>query len=158
MGKRGPQPGSGGRPKKPLAEKIADGNPGKRTLTVIDFEDCMLNWYACDLDVSVGSLAGWLKKYGDKIDLIAARMAFLNGYRRQFRTPGRLWEHLPQFRRFRQIYRYTRIVRAIDEPLKDETEEITELRGRLEAAAAEIAMGFRSADMYDADNLDDLED
>ena len=24
MGKRGPQPGSGGRPKKPLAEKIAD--------------------------------------------------------------------------------------------------------------------------------------
>lgn len=39
MGKRGPQPGSGGRPKKPLAEKIADGNPGKRALTVIDFED-----------------------------------------------------------------------------------------------------------------------
>ena len=28
----------GGRPKKPLAEKIANGNPGKRPLTVIDFE------------------------------------------------------------------------------------------------------------------------
>lgn len=39
MGKRGPQPGSGGRPKKPLAEKIADGNPGKRALTVIDFDN-----------------------------------------------------------------------------------------------------------------------
>ena len=39
MGKRGPQPGSGGRPKKAIAEKIADGNPGKRTLTVIDFKD-----------------------------------------------------------------------------------------------------------------------
>jgi hypothetical protein len=39
LGKRGPQPGSGGRPKKPLAEKIADGNPGKRALTVIDFEN-----------------------------------------------------------------------------------------------------------------------
>ena len=39
MGKRGPQPGNGGRPKKALADKIADGNPGKRTLTVIDFKD-----------------------------------------------------------------------------------------------------------------------
>lgn len=37
MGKRGPQPGSGGRPKKPLVEKIAEGNPGKRKLTVIGF-------------------------------------------------------------------------------------------------------------------------
>ena len=39
MGQRGPKPGSGGRPKKALAEKIADGNPGKRPLTVIDFKD-----------------------------------------------------------------------------------------------------------------------
>ena len=39
MGKRGPQPGNGGRPKKAIADKISDGNPGKRTLTVIDFKD-----------------------------------------------------------------------------------------------------------------------
>lgn len=39
MGKRGPKPGSGGRPKKAIADKIVDGNPGKRTLTVIDFKD-----------------------------------------------------------------------------------------------------------------------
>ena len=39
MGQRGPKPGSGGRPKKALADKIADGNPGKRPLTVIDFKD-----------------------------------------------------------------------------------------------------------------------
>ena len=37
MGQRGPKPGAGGRPKKALAEKITAGNPGKRTLTVIDF-------------------------------------------------------------------------------------------------------------------------
>ena len=35
MGKRGPQPGSGGRPKKPLAEKIIEGNPGKRELSTL---------------------------------------------------------------------------------------------------------------------------
>ena len=39
MGQRGPKPGSGGRPKKARADKIADGNPGKRPLTVIDFQD-----------------------------------------------------------------------------------------------------------------------
>lgn len=39
MGRRGPQPGAGGRPKKPLADKIMEGNPGKRKLTVIGFED-----------------------------------------------------------------------------------------------------------------------
>ena len=38
MGARGPRPGSGGRPKKPLTEKIIEGNPGKRKLTVLEFE------------------------------------------------------------------------------------------------------------------------
>ena len=36
MGKRGPQKGVGGRPKKPLAEKLAEGNLGKRKLTVME--------------------------------------------------------------------------------------------------------------------------
>lgn len=35
MGKRGPSPGTGGRPSKPLADKIAEGNPGKRPLKVM---------------------------------------------------------------------------------------------------------------------------
>ena len=39
MGQRGPKPGSGGRPKKAIADKITEGNPGKRPLTVIDFKD-----------------------------------------------------------------------------------------------------------------------
>ncbi|MCD7726459.1 MAG: P27 family phage terminase small subunit [Clostridiales bacterium] len=39
MGTRGPKPGSGGRPKKAIADKIADGNAGHRPLTVIDFGD-----------------------------------------------------------------------------------------------------------------------
>ena len=39
MGQRGPKPGTGGRPKKAIADKIANGNPGRRPLTVIDFGD-----------------------------------------------------------------------------------------------------------------------
>lgn len=35
MGARGPKPGTGGRPRKPLAEKLLDGNPGKRNIRVL---------------------------------------------------------------------------------------------------------------------------
>lgn len=41
MGKRGPAPGMGGRPAKPLADKLLDGNPGKRSLSVIDFKNAV---------------------------------------------------------------------------------------------------------------------
>ena len=37
MGKRGPAPGSGGRPRKPLADKIIEGNRSHRKTEVIDF-------------------------------------------------------------------------------------------------------------------------
>lgn len=37
MGRRGPAAGQGGRPPKPLAEKVLEGNPGKRKLTVVEF-------------------------------------------------------------------------------------------------------------------------
>ena len=37
MGRRGPAPGKGGRPPKPLVEKVLEGNPGKRKLTVVEF-------------------------------------------------------------------------------------------------------------------------
>ena len=35
MGARGPKPGTGGRPRKPLADKLLDGNPGKRGIYVL---------------------------------------------------------------------------------------------------------------------------
>lgn len=38
MGLRGPQPGTGGRPRKSLSEKVTEGNPGKRKLQVLEFD------------------------------------------------------------------------------------------------------------------------
>ena len=35
MGKRGPKPGTGGRPKKALYDNIIEDNPGKRPLKVL---------------------------------------------------------------------------------------------------------------------------
>ena len=37
MGRRGPATGQGGRPPKPLADKVLEGNLGKRKLTVVEF-------------------------------------------------------------------------------------------------------------------------
>ena len=37
MGRRGPAAGQGGRPPKPLADIVLDGNPGTRKLTVVEF-------------------------------------------------------------------------------------------------------------------------
>ena len=37
MGARGPQRGMGGRPRKALKDKLAEGNPGKRKLEVLEF-------------------------------------------------------------------------------------------------------------------------
>ena len=39
MGKRGPAKGTGGRPRKTLSEKVSDGNPSKRPLKVMSFEE-----------------------------------------------------------------------------------------------------------------------
>ena len=39
MGKRGPQPGTGGRPRKALADKLLDGKPGKENLRVVNLPD-----------------------------------------------------------------------------------------------------------------------
>ena len=80
MGKRGPQPGSGGRPKKALADKIAEGNPGKRELTVLKslptlegaempqpksyLSDTQKNGIAFEAKEIYESLWNWLKERG----------------------------------------------------------------------------------------------
>ena len=49
MGQRGPKHGSGGRPKRAIADKITDGNPGRRPLTVIDFGNSAANLEGQDM-------------------------------------------------------------------------------------------------------------
>ena len=62
MPRGGPRPGSG-RPKKPLAEKVLSGNPGKRELKVLEFSAPALDVpappdYLEDLAAGVGSCPG----------------------------------------------------------------------------------------------------
>ena len=62
MPRGGARPGSG-RPKKPLAEKVLAGNPGKRELKVLEFEAPVLDIpappdYLADVAAGIGSCPG----------------------------------------------------------------------------------------------------
>lgn len=60
-----------GAKKKPLADKIAEGNPGKRTLTVINFDD-----RAADLE---GQAIACLRKSNKQLLLIVVPLPFIGG-------------------------------------------------------------------------------
>ena len=71
MGKRGPKPGTGGRPKKALIDNLADGNPGKRPLTVLDenlnhkTQDLTPPEYLQETGIRIfNQLVDWLKPTG----------------------------------------------------------------------------------------------
>ena len=62
MPKGGARPGSG-RPKKPLAEKVLEGNPGKRELKVLEFAAPVLDLpsppdYLADVAAGIGACPG----------------------------------------------------------------------------------------------------
>lgn len=59
MGQRGPKSGTGVRPKKAIADKITDGNPGKRTLTVIDFGDSAADLEGQEMPKPSEFLSAW---------------------------------------------------------------------------------------------------
>lgn len=73
MGKRGPKPGTGGRPKKALYDNLMDGNPGKRPLTTLgenvnhSTQDLMPPDYIKDIPRAVeffNRVVDWLKDTG----------------------------------------------------------------------------------------------
>lgn len=49
MGARGPAKGCGGRPRKALADKLADGNAGHRPIEVVDFGDAASELAGADM-------------------------------------------------------------------------------------------------------------
>lgn len=69
MGSGGYRPGAG-RPRKPVTEKILDGNPGKRPIEVLDFEDAEElpkdppNWLTKRGKEIYKSIVEWLEKIG----------------------------------------------------------------------------------------------
>lgn len=54
MGKRGPAKGHGGRPRKPVSDKLLEGNPSKRAIKIIDINKIDS---ATDIDIVPSTLS-----------------------------------------------------------------------------------------------------
>lgn len=98
---------------------------------VIDFDDCMVHFYALDVSIALDELAPEVQE------------AFLRGYRSACPEARVRVEDFPLMRRFRDIYQYARIKRALSErpaPEPDWMPGLVEhLEGRMHGIEARIA-------------------
>lgn len=96
------------------------------TCHVIDFDDCMVHFFAMDIDQAVDSIRE--EAPPDQADALAAR--FLEGYRAIFPVTDALLQNRV-FRRFAALYGYTRSLYAAHEMLPEEADWMRDLRARL---------------------------
>ncbi|AKB51036.1 putative protein kinase [Methanosarcina barkeri str. Wiesmoor] len=89
-----------------------------KTCNVIDFEDGMYHWFALDIEQIFDSLS----EHMDEKRLNVAKKVFLNGYRTEFNISSDILESLPLFRRFIDLYSYTRILHSKGEILELDNE------------------------------------
>lgn len=106
------------------------------TCNVIDFDDFMYHWYAMDLDQALDNLLdeGGVEDYERREEVL------LDGYSSEFRLPD--LSARPLFRRFANLYGYTRIKRSINERWDNEPDWLADLRIRLGNAAEKKAGTF----------------
>ncbi len=110
-------------------------------LSVIDFDDAMYHWYVMDIERALESICSEL---GYK-DLSIYRDYFMEGYREEFNVSEELLSYIPLFRRFANLYSYTRILRASSEIWENEPEWLTSLRSKLAFAMEQRSKEFGSS-------------
>jgi len=108
---------------------------------VIDFDDAMYHWYVMDVGQALESLTDGM----EPSEAGRFRSCFVEGYRSQFGLSDDMLALLPVFRRFADIYGYTRIVRAIQETWENEPEWMTDLRKHLEILRSKRSANFGKA-------------
>lgn len=104
------------------------------TVSVIDFDDAVYHWYAMDIERSLNSLMTDLKEPPSE----ETEKRFLAGYKSSFPLPEGLKNLLPLFRKFADLYKYTRIKRSIFEKWPNETGWVVDLRRKLEEASKKM--------------------
>ena len=98
-----------------------------RKCNVIDFEDGLYHWFALDIEQVFDSLSECM----DEERFAAARKIFLNGYCTEFDISDDMLALLPLFRRFIDLYSYTRILHSTGEVLDIEPDWLNEIKGKL---------------------------
>jgi Ser/Thr protein kinase RdoA (MazF antagonist) len=95
---------------------------------VIDFDDCMYHWYVMDIVQTLDAI----KNETGKDDISLLRSILLNGYRSKYTLDEDLLSLEKLFRRFANLYQYTRVARALQERWENEPEWMVNLRIKLE--------------------------
>lgn len=94
----------------------------------IDFDDAMVHWYAMDIEQAVESIRDEIEPENHA----KAERCFIDGYRSQVEVSEDMLSLLPVFRRFANLYGYTRILYSTKEYLNYEPEWMTDLRKYLD--------------------------
>ena len=106
----------------------------------IDFDDGMYHWYVLDVEQALDSI----KEECPSECFDAAAQAFLAGYRTE-KPFGEAEQALrPLMRRFINLYSYARLKRSIAEPLAEEPDWMTEVKGKLTRKVAELEASFKA--------------
>lgn len=100
----------------------------KNHCSVIDFEDSMYHWFGIDAEQALDSLYA----ISDTSLHSWEKQIFLNGYSSKRNVSYLMLEQTPLFRRFIDLYSYTRILRVTQEVYKKEPTWMIELRKKLQ--------------------------
>ncbi len=98
------------------------------TCNVIDFDDAMYQWYIADIEQALDSI----KDEIEETRYECAKDSFINGYRSQYAVTDEMLSLQPIFRRFANLYGYTRILRSVEEKWENEPEWLVKLRVKLD--------------------------
>jgi len=105
---------------------------------VIDFDDMMLHWYGMDIVQALDSL----ERETDGDVFLQRKSVFLEGYRSQYSINEDWIAAIPAFRRYGDLFRYTRIARAIQEEWENEPDWMQQLRKQLGQRMIKYASEF----------------
>jgi len=95
--------------------------------SIVDFDDSMYHWYGLDIEQSVCCIKDELPE-----DLHEQAVSmFLNGYRSVTDLDDSTFTHMPMFRRYIDLFGYTRCLRSVHERWDNEPEWMLDLRKKI---------------------------
>lgn len=100
---------------------------GSGQCSVIDFDDAMYHWYVMDIMQALEAI----RDETEKDDISDLEAQFLDGYRSKNLIDEQLFVRKELFRRFANLYQYTRVARAMQEHWENEPDWMVMLRSKL---------------------------
>lgn len=107
-------------------------------ITVIDFDDAHYHWFGMDVVATLNNLREEL----DEAYVEDAQRRFMEGYRSQMDYPDSQRMLEPLFVRYANLYKYTRCLRSVHEPVANEPEWMQNLRKYLAGLMAGLEQSF----------------